>query len=193
MRMRLLAVVLLAVSCSGCLLSLQPIYTKADLVIEPALAGRWVEKTEPGNTWAFERTGDGYVLTIAEHGKRDRLTAHLTRLGGALFLDLLPAQRDIDTKVPDRFIDSHFVPAHSIWRVSVAGDSLKLRTVNEDWLDKRVKAGQFALAYSMVDWNNGRAPIVTGSTADVRNFLAGVANDDNVFTADTEGDFHRVR
>ena len=94
--------VLLTTAC-GPVEWLNPCFKDEDLVVEPALEGTW--KGEDGTTiLTFHAAGDkSYdVLDTEIHAdnvepEKNKLQAHLVRLGEYLFLDVLPETAQINT------------------------------------------------------------------------------------------------
>jgi hypothetical protein len=83
----------------GCvpILSLHPLYTKEDVVLEKKLPGTWVDDANsPETTWEFTRIDEpenAYRLIFTdEEGKKGSFVAHLLKLEGKLFLDIYPSE-----------------------------------------------------------------------------------------------------
>src|SRR5947199_2886443 len=56
-RIRALAGLALVVLMTGCVRSVNPIYTEGDLTFDPGLLGAWLEK-DGKDIWIFEQAGD---------------------------------------------------------------------------------------------------------------------------------------
>ena len=85
---------------TGCVPSLQPLYTDEDLTFDPALLGTW-RGGDPGDTWEFTQENEtGYHLVVNEtksrfsEGGKGGFVVHLVMAEGVRFLDLFPAEPD---------------------------------------------------------------------------------------------------
>lgn len=157
----------LVVVLAGCwTLSLNPLYTDADIAFNPALLGTWtVADDDDDETWIFEREGDdAYRLTIEkEEGADGEFVVHLLRLGGYLFFDLFPEEPDTEND----FYRSHVIPGHSFSRVKFAGDTLHLAAFDTQWLRKRIEAGEPTIDHQELD----DVIVLTARTADLQRFV----------------------
>ena len=69
--------------------------------------------------------------------------ARLGRLGAGLFLDLIPAEKD-NPVVRNDLYNAHMIPGHTLARVWLGKDSLRIVFLDEDWLTEAVKDGRIA-------------------------------------------------
>lgn len=139
----------IAILCSGCIRSLQPIYTDEDLVFEPGLVCEWSESGSQ-EVWTFTKddTG-GYALVYTDNEKRQgRFKAHLARLDGKLFLDLYPEEMDSKTNGLYLF---HLMPVHTFMYVEQINPTLRMSYPSSDWLEKLLKTNPDAIRYESVD------------------------------------------
>jgi hypothetical protein len=158
MRVGAVVVSCLTILLAGCIpqTSLQPFYTEKDLILEPALLGSWTmqgEGTEEGedvnpfagNIWTFQQGEDkSYTLHVAGKTTGANFSAHLFRLGHALFLDLIA--RDFEPELPADMVEDgpvflfflHLFPTHTVWRVEVNGDRFTLEPLGDDWVKARI-------------------------------------------------------
>ncbi len=157
--------VALAVMVSlSCVVSLLPLFDDGYLVSEPGLLGTW-KVADSADTWTFEKTESmEYRLTQrqAEYdlekpvgletpskkvpGDTARFRARLGRLGAGLFLDLIPAEQG-NPEVRNDLYNAHMVPGHTLARVWLDKDSLRIVFLDEDWLTEAVKDGRITLAH----------------------------------------------
>src|SRR2546426_5625817 len=141
--------VLTTLALSGCVPSLNPLYTEKDLVFDPALIGTWAEENN-SDTWAFEKDTDkSYKLVVTEKGDAREYKIHLVKLGPALFLDFYP--EDSLCEVKQDFYKAHLVPAHLFAKVSEIGDTLRFALMNPDWLDKLLKQHPDAISHETIE------------------------------------------
>ena len=149
---RFVFVVILAAAllAQGCLVvSLNPLYTENDIVFDETLVGTWGDVASDKDSWVFEKAeGKAYRLTVNEEGKPPgQYQAHLVKLGEYLFLDLYPeGQEGIN-----EFFLSHVIPAHSIWRTTIAADSLSITPLDFDWLTQEIRAGRLDVEHEKLN------------------------------------------
>ncbi len=133
----------------GCIPSLHPLYTPADLIFDPALVGEWGEKDEPQG-WTFSKTGDKEykAVYLDSNGKRGKFVAHLLKVEGRMFLDFFPA--DPELKEND-FYKIHLVPAHTFMRVRQIGPALQLAMLKPDKLKTYLEANPTAVRHETAE------------------------------------------
>lgn len=179
-----LAVVLL----TGCWQrSLQPFYTAADLIAEPGLAGAWRQepdrKDSPENermAWKFTPAGERrFDLVITSDKERYEYEARPFRLGDERYLDLYSKTRTVDT-----------IPAHHLFRLVEVGATLKVVTLNPDWLGKWLRRNPSSLAHVVVpsveerDNRDKDEFVLTADTAALQRFVREHGEDDDFFTGE---------
>jgi hypothetical protein len=180
-------------AAASCVPSLQPLFEDEDLIFEPGLLGSWTGEDGP-DRWTFERgAGRLYRLTAAQSefetgGGRDKparipgqamaFVGRLGRLGGRLFLDLTPDESG-PPPVRNELYNMHIVPAHTFWRVRIAGDELTLEPFSPDWLGGALKEGRLKIAHV----RTGGRVILTASTAELQAFIRTYADDADAFPA----------
>ncbi len=161
---------------AGCVPSLHPLYTDADVVFDPALIGVWGEKSDAKETWAFTKdTGKAYHLVDTDKdGKTGNFVVHLVDLGGTRFLDLYPA----DPKMAENdFYKMHLVPAHSFALVSEIGPALGLAFLNPDWLKKTLESSPDAIKHEVVE----DTILLTAQPKELQRFLLANLKTKNAF------------
>ena len=99
-----------ALFVAACIPSLNPLYTEADLITDPALIGTWEDK-ETGETWTFSSCEKlKYSLVhIDSDGRKGEYDARLVKVGDKRFLDIVPVRSAIPQNdlYKDRFIATH--------------------------------------------------------------------------------------
>ena len=181
--------VLCLVSCRP-VLSLHPWYSDNDVVFEPALLGSWFNPTEKDThaAFIFEKSGpNSYTATLVDFSETQHLdlvfNAHLMRLDGKLFIDAVQKSarvrgQDVDTGI--------VVPGHLVGRISIQGDVLRMKLLDDDWVKKGIEAGTISIEHENVDG----VPVLTASTPELQRFLLAHADDSQAFSEKTDN-LHR--
>ena len=168
---------------TACVPSLYPLYTDDDVVFDPAVVGTWIDDDDA--TWTLEErsSGHGYRLTIVEEDVSMDFAARLVRLGEYRFLDIYPED---DSR--DDFLGSHFVAAHTFWKLSIEDETMRLVGLNPDWLADGLEDGTVQLTYSR--WgHDGDDVLLTAKTRELQEFI--VAHAENAEAFDTVVRLHR--
>jgi hypothetical protein len=184
-------------SLLSCVWSLLPLFEDRYLVSEPGLIGTWKEDGGE-DTWTFEAgEGKAYQLTQrqAEYDlnlgqkteKRPGDTAvfqvRIGRLGAVLFLDFYPADNERSMPHND-WLNAHLIPAHTLARVWLAKDSLKLVFLNEDWVSKAIEDSRITLAHVKTEGGY----VLTAPTAELQAFILKYADDPKAFPTGSRTD-----
>jgi hypothetical protein len=174
---------------TGCVPSLQPLYTDEDLSFDPALLGTWTGGN-PGETWEFKHGETReckqaikteckeYRLVVTEpesrfsEGGKGEFTVHLVMVDGMRFLDLFPAEPGCPL---NSLLLAHLVPAHTFWRVSQIEPSLKLAYFSfgdsemkgEGWLQSFLKMNPTAIRHEQVE----DGVLLTAAPKELQHFL----------------------
>jgi hypothetical protein len=124
---------------AGCYVpSIHPLYTKQDLIFNPALVGQWVEAEKGKSQWVFVQKEDkAYGLRITQEDKKVYVfTAYLLKVGDYHYLDLFPDTED-DTN--DSFLLKSMLPVHTFIRIKQLTPTLEVEVMNSDCLAKMLK------------------------------------------------------
>lgn len=153
-------------------LSLQPLFTEAEVAVDTGLAGIW-QKGGEEDQWIIEAPqGGAYRVTHRVRDESERLVVRVGRLGAATFLEMR------GEKNPD---DSQAVPAYSFWRFRREGDRLEVMPLKPEYFEALIKAGKLDIAQVV----RGEFVVFTGTTAQVRAFLLPRLEDKEMYQ-DTE-------
>ncbi len=157
---------------------LQPLFSGKDITYNPALVGAWGDGED---TYTFKKANDNNYEIFFTEQKPNDITGHLEvgsdtmsfigqlgRLGKTWFLDTYPT-RETD--------DFHLLPTHIIFKMQLEGDTLRLASLEGDWLKKTIKTHHLKVQYALV---NGDI-IMTGPTREIQEIVRGFANDPNAF------------
>ncbi len=193
----------LAALLAGCgpIFSLQPLFTKENLVFEEKLLGTWVEDfNDPEMTWKFTRFGEStasdflepwqpdelgkfYRLEVVDkEGHKGSLVACLVKLGDRMFLDIFPdklpcGEEEIE-KAKLVYNGFFFLPVHTFVRVDSIGDRLTMQLTDDDKFKELLQAQPAIVKHEMVD----DRPILTASTEELQAFVTKYAGDERVFS-----------
>jgi hypothetical protein len=186
---------------AGCvpIVSLNPLFTKGDIVFDEKLLGAWAEEGgDAGTSWEFARFEDSsaeglpedlrseskrlYRLNLTDKdGHKGVLAACLVKLGDRRFLDVFPDQFPSGESDPEKtklmYNAFLFLPAHSFIRVDTVGDQLKIRFTDDDEFKKLVEAEPKAVTYVAAQ----ERPILTASTKELQAFVTKYADDTRLF------------
>ena len=161
----------LALCLAGCIPSVNPFYTEADLRAEPALAGRWrMTKNEAWEDWVFEPDGaKAYALTVTtSEGKTGRFAARLFELNGQKFFDFVATNVEFAPSQYELGPVSLFA-GHMLGRVEWAEDGFRLALFDFDWLGKYLEQNPADLAHHRGD--QGKADLLLADTAALQRFV----------------------
>ncbi len=158
--------------------SLQPFYTKLDLEADPGLAGTWKDQ-EGDVSFTFEEGAKKeYTMVVKEReGGQEtsgEFEAHLMRLGGSWFIDLFPKNT---SSRGDEFYRSLSFRGHSIARVELGQDSMKMAFMSGSWLSARIKEKSIDTPHEKADGSL----LLTGTTEEVQELANLYANDEKAF------------
>jgi hypothetical protein len=185
---------LAAMTWLSCVVSLLPLFDDGYLVSEPGLLGTW-KVADDADTWTFEKAeGMEYLLTQSQAeydseesagsetpskkvpGDTARFRARLGRLGAGLFLDLIPTEQG-NPEVRNDLYNAHMVPGHTLARVWLDKDSLRIVFLDEDWLTDAVKDGRIAVTHvEAKGWL-----VLTAPTSGLQTFILKYGGDRRAF------------
>jgi hypothetical protein len=188
MNARKLLSYMLPLLLGGCVpvLSLYPLYTKEDLVLEKKLPGTWVDDANsPETTWEFKRIDEpqnAYQLIFTdEDGNKGSFVAHLLKLQDKLFLDITPSELPWEPDDPNKMdwpYNSFFlIPAHAFLKIDSIEPQLKMRLALESKIEELLKENPKAVTYTTV----GERLILTASTKELQAFVLKHVDDDRLF------------
>ncbi len=180
---------MLAVILGGCVpvISLHPLYTEKDVVLDKKLYGTWVDNSSDSNTtWEFKRIDEpknAYKLIFTdEEGQKGSFVAHLVKLQDRLFLDIFPSELPWEPEDPNKmnwlYNTFFLIPAHTFMKIDSIEPQLKLRLTLESDMKDLLKENPNAVKHTSV----GDRLVITGSTKELQEFILKYADDERVFT-----------
>jgi len=187
---KLLCAAVMAFACA-CLTScvtfaLHPLYGDADSAFEPGLLGTWNNLADESERVAFtfeKGQGISYKVTFIDPDSKPPdgtiFEFHIVKLNGQLFFDALQTGVLVKGQEVDAGIA---IPSHLIGRLSLNGDTLHLDLLNDSWFKQGPQSGKRAIPFEVVDDD----VVLTASTPELQKFVAAHADDNDVFTIDSE-------
>ena len=180
---------ILAVLLGGCVpvISLHPLYTEKDVVVDKKLCGTWIDDSgDSKTTWEFEcidEPKNAYKLIFTdEEGKKGSFVAHMVKLENRLFLDIFPSELPWEAEDPNKmdwpYNSLFLIPAHTFVKIDSIEPQLKLRLTSESKMEELLKENPSAVEHTSV----GNRLVLTGSTKELQAFVLKYANDERVFT-----------
>lgn len=180
---------MLAVILGGCVpvISLHPLYTEKDIVVDKKLYGTWVDDVNsPKTTWEFksiEEPKNAYKLIFTdEEGQKGSFVAHLVKLQDRLFLDIFPSELPWEPEDPNKidwpYNTLFLIPAHTFVKIDSIEPQLKLRLTLESNMKDLLKENPNAVKHTSV----GDRLVLTGSTKELQKFVIEYADDEKLFT-----------
>lgn len=153
----------------GCVRSVHPFYTDAQLTFDPALIGTWVRVEDSEQKESLTVTGNADtkqydVIYTDDEKKSGSFVVHLFKVQDRLIADVLPAE----LKTPDSGVYGvHFLPLHSFMVVNYNAGTIRFRQMEPDWLKKQLEAQPALLKHEKVD----DQIILTAPTDQLQQFI----------------------
>jgi hypothetical protein len=181
-----LACVMMLCSCEP-ELSVHRLYTSDEVVFEPNLVGSWVAAEPDENSGIMQMDivkagANGYEITFTMQDTptaqvaKISFDAHLVKLHGRLFIDVVQTALQIDGKPSERQIA---VPGHMFGKISVDGQNLRMSFLDDDWVAREIKSGGLSIDTE----DEGFQPaVLTASTAELQKFVVDHADDEQAFS-----------
>lgn len=171
----LITVAAAVAALSGCTVSLQPFYTKATLLDDRSIEGRW---TDGDTTWQITRTRPAHFdLASCDENEECKVETE-----GVLFRASEVTFLDFQEKAQSSF--STVVHPHGLFQVHLEDDAIDLMMLDQDRLAKLAKDER--LDTDFADLESGF--LLTASSADLQSFVLRHLSDPQVFA-----ESHRLR
>lgn len=180
---------MLAVIVGGCVpvISLHPLYTEKDVVLDKKLYGTWVDDSNDSKAiWEFKKIDEpknAYNLIFTdEDGKKGSFMAHMVKLQDKLFLDIFPSELPWEPEDPNMmdwpYNSLFLIPAHTFMKIDSIEPQLKLRLTLESEMKELLKENPSVVEHTFV----GDRLVLTGSTKELQAFVLKHSDDERVFT-----------
>lgn len=170
----------------GCVLSVHPLFTDDSLIFEEKLLGVWAEEGSE-ERYEFGRYGDKddkrytFVYTDTE-GETGEFLASLGKLNDMLFLDLYPAEADVNANA---FYKYHLLGVHTFIKVEQIGPTLQMRVMSPDKMKEMLKQDPNLVKHEVLEEPDSRI-LLTASTKDLQRFMVEYANTEGLFEEPTD-------
>lgn len=172
--MKVVTVISLSVVLTACVVSIEPTIPASESVYEAGLLGTWVESGEK-DTAVVMRDGDGgYVIDYTDQDGTGRFGGRVGRVGGRSFLEVRPVLPDGASEAYEALL----LPGHLLFAMTLDGDDMRLVPLDIDAVREALRHEELAaphLSYSENSLEGREQVILTGSSVDLRTWLARVA------------------
>jgi hypothetical protein len=177
----------LCVALSGCVLSLQPLFTDNEQIHDQALEGTWALegtrqiKNNQNKTGTFDfrwfPDGKNYSLqTKLKDQGNGEFIAVLGNIGTNRFLQIVPKRPD--NIHPKSFYGGHFIQGFSFWKVQADTSKLTLASLNYEWIETMDREKKLDIKHEKQD----KFIILTASTEELKAFILKYADDKSAFS-----------
>jgi len=170
---------------TACAPSLYPLYTDEDLITDPNLVGIWAEK-DSKETWEFIQGEEkAYKLIYTDDkGKNGEFIAHLMKIDGKLFIDVFPAELDIEK---NDMYKGHFMPVHTFVYISQTEPNPRVSNLEPKWLEKYLEKNPKAIRHEKTD----KDILLTAPPKELQKFVLKHLKTEGAF--DQSNDFERKK
>lgn len=142
-------------------MTMQPVFDREAIVFDEMLLGTWQSEDDETRVTIARDEWRSYRIEYAHPIETGVLTGYLSSIGGALYMDVMPAR--------GRDHGAFVVPMHAAVRVTIADDRLELTPLAYDaFLDAARTKGILGLSFVVDQKQN---VVVSTSTAGLRRWL----------------------
>jgi hypothetical protein len=188
----LLIAALMVALLQGCIVkSLHPFFRESDVVFDRTLLSTWVDQNN--DKWTivpYKDKPNAYEMHWREEeGNQDIVfLAHLFKLQGELYLDVMPLTDHHDINMP--LFEMHLLPAHSVAKVvMLSAAEVQIKWFDEDWLRMLFDQNKIKIAHEEVldetpKDENDKWYVLTASTAELQKFIIKYGHEAAAFSND---------
>lgn len=156
----LIAAVLLTVVLTGCISSLNPLYTEDDLVFNADLLGEWsAEETQ----LTFSKNGDNAYYLISSN-ENEGFKTHLVKLKNFTFLDIYP----LDTLSENYLYQSTHFPVHTFFRIEIEKEQITVLELDSELLYNLIESNTVNIPYVI---SREDRMLLTASTEELQDLV----------------------
>jgi hypothetical protein len=188
----LFIIAVIAFFLSGCLiLSFYPFYSEKDLFENDILTGKWID--EDSLVWDFThpviKTNNletinkkTYNLNLADYDfKITSYNVNLFKLDNTYFLDFYVEKIENQPSAPSKndvtWWSLHLLPVHTIAKLNIESDTLKISWFDVTWLEEQIKEKKIKINHE----NNGNNILLTAKTKDLQKMISKYAESEEAF------------
>lgn len=155
----------------ACLVSsLHPVYDDESIVFDESLVGTWENRESEVTVVIARGEWRSYHLAYSDRSGTTRFTGHLTTIGAARFLNVRPED---GLERP-----AYLIAANGPLQIDLDADRARVRALDHSTvLDRLARASLQTAAATDLKQN----VVLTGSTSEVRGWLASAVREDTVF------------
>lgn len=176
---RFFFIVLIAALFAGCpARSIHPLFTDQDALFNPALIGTWGMDDE---TYTFEKLKEKNYQLVIRSKKESDSTAYvvwLGKIGSQWFLDSYPLVNSDE---------HHYMSVHVFTRMKMEGDTLRLASLEADWISKMIDEKKIKVAHVRRD----NEVVLTASTKELQQWMGTIGTNNEAFP--NEDAFARIK
>jgi len=183
------ALLAIAVSVSSCLVkSIHPICEAKDSIMVPGLLGTWQDAKREMTVIVTKSSGTLYRVVYLDKENPAVFSGRAARLGGKLFMDLVPISGDGNNNLENL----SRVSAHMVFKVEQDRDRLSFAYLDLNWMKEALKSGAVKLASErrVDEASNEKDPyvevILTASAEELGVSLASIAENEKAFIKPVE-------
>jgi hypothetical protein len=210
--MKYLVFIIITVIFTSCLTSLHPITNAKNILREDRVLGNWIcndedtisiRKFKVNNfsssllgtsgrqTQGVQEPGyndstlyaNGYNVQFSKNGVRYTMFGAITRIGGELYIDLVPIHtEDLKNKEGTGYdYSSDYLQVFSMAKLEVKSNNLvNLHFLNGDFIKEQIKNGNVRIGHEYD--NLFETLLITASTEQLHQFLEKYGNDQRLFS-----------
>jgi hypothetical protein len=183
---------------SGCgtIISINPFYSKKDIVENDNLLGKWKvmnqidyvddAKEIKDELWIFSKDNEAntYELSVEYENEKMVFYAVLFKIKDRYFLDLYPKNAESETEAKSSLLKIHSLPVHTISKVVFIEGNMILKPIKDEWVRERIIRKKFNLSYGVT---KDDIILLTAETNDIKEFIE--KNIEEAFNGDEELSF----
>lgn len=165
---------------TGCVPSLNPLYTEKDLIFDHSLIGIWTEDGT-GESWAFSNCDElSYTLVHTDvGGKKGKFDARLVKVADKTFLDITPADPQF---TQNDFYRGHFFSTHTFVYIVQKGPTVKVAILEPKWLKEVLAENPNAIRHERIQGEI----VLASSPEETQKFLLANLNTREAFSQPIE-------
>jgi hypothetical protein len=136
----------------------------------------WTDK-DSTETWELTKANEKqYKLIITdEDGKTGEFTAHLLKIDGKTFMDLMAVEPVL---TQNDFYKEHFMPTHTFAQISQTAPTVQISFLEPKWLGKFLAKKPSAIRHEKM----GEKMFLTASPKELQKFLLAHLNTEGAFS-----------